>query len=262
VGRIIEAVIDVPPEDVAACRTGRDWARRFVALNPEALAFDVVVRYGELSLTERLGHLDFKMIRTIQAEVGASGLTPAKLEAMDEERRVRGAERRARLDRYRRMSTAELIALPDKECARAVAVRFAQLGLWGLLRATASFLARGWRGEPAPVKRARAAWLLDADVCNGGFDQLFRNSSAGQIEEGREGLVALGAGEAAEVVARALAHEREKRPQGRQGDLESPRDVELEPLNEAYYAALPRTDPGASFSARLAAYVRQYPKGF
>jgi hypothetical protein len=112
------------------------------------------------------------------------------------------------------------------------------------------------------VKRAEAARRLHADVCNGGFDQLFRNSTADEIEEGRQGLLAIGADEAAQVVERALAQERAKHPRGRKWDLKSPRDVELEPLTDAYYAALPRTDAVASFSARLAAYVRHHPEGF
>jgi hypothetical protein len=258
-------VIDVPEEEVALCKTGRDWARRFVTLNPQAPAFDVVVRYGRLSLTDRLGHLDFTMVEALQAEVGAAGLTPAKREAVEKGRSVRRASRRERLQQYRSLSTAVLVALPDKECARAVAVRFAlpSHGARGLLTLAMSFLARGWRHrEPVPVKRARAAWLLDAEVRNGGFDQLFRNATAGEIEEGREGLLALGASEAAKVVERALAQQQAQHPRGRTGDLESPRDVELEPLTDAYYAALPRTDPVASFSGRLAAYVRQYPEGF
>jgi hypothetical protein len=63
-------------------RQVRQWAGRFVALNPRAHALSVLVRYSQLSLTERLGHLDLKTVEALQAEVGAAGLTPAKLDAM------------------------------------------------------------------------------------------------------------------------------------------------------------------------------------
>jgi hypothetical protein len=255
-------VIDVPEDEVTACRTSRDWARRFIALNPDATAFDVVVRYGKLSLTPRLGHLDFKMVEILQAEVGAAGLTPAKLDAMEAERKVRTAKSRERLARYRNMSTAELVALPDDECARAVMARFAPPfgAVSAFLPVASGTLARA--RAPVPVKRAQAACYLDAEVCNGGFDQLFHNATDSEIEAGLEGLLALGASEAAEVVARARARERSRSPRRRKGDREWLRDAELEPLDKAYYAALPRADPVSSFAARLAAYVRVHPEGF
>jgi hypothetical protein len=220
---------DVPEVETAACKDGPAWARQFIARNPTAHTLDVLSVYGKAELTSRLGPLGIDAVEGIQAEMCAGGLTPEKLAVMKMRRVESRAAREKRHARFLHLTADELCALPDAECARAVAVRLPDH------RGDA-------RSVSAVVRHARAALHLHAEVCNGGFDQFW--------------LRALGAVDATAVVERAISLAREKYPRGIRASNKSGRDPDFDPLDQAYYAALPRRTPGRSFEAYLAAYVR------
>jgi hypothetical protein len=103
---------------------------------------------------------------------------------------------------------------------------------------------------------------VNGEVCNGGFDQFFWNADRHEIQPALEGLRALGAVEAAAIVERAIALAREKYPLGMRASGKRGRDHDFDALDDEYYAALPRSSPGESFEARLAAYVRAHVEDF
>lgn len=234
---------DVPEVETAACKDGPAWARQFIARNPTAHTLDVLSVYGKAELTSRLGPLGIDAVEGIQAEMCAGGLTPEKLAVMKMRRVESRAAREKRHARFLHLTADELCALPDAECARAVAVRLPDH------RGDA-------RSVSAVVRHARAALHLHAEVCNGGFDQFFWNAEPHEVQPALDGLRALGAVDATAVVERAISLARQKYPRGMRASNKSGRDPDFDPLDQAYYAALPRRTPGRSFEAYLAAYVR------
>jgi hypothetical protein len=107
------------------------------------------------------------------------------------------------------------------------------------------------------AQNASAAFLLDADVRNGGFDQFFWNADGENIRPAMDGLRALGAVEAATVVERAMQLVKKRYPLGMRASDRTGRDPDLDSLDMEYYAALPRRTL-RSFESLLAAYVRAH----
>jgi hypothetical protein len=114
----------------------------------------------------------------------------------------------------------------------------------------------------AAVRHARAALHVHEEVCNGGFDQFFWNARRDEIQPALEGLRALGAVEAAAVIARAIDLAQEKYPLGMRASGKCGRDRDLDALDKEYYAALPRKTAGQSFEAWFAGYVRAHIEDF
>ncbi len=178
-------------------------------------------------------------------------MTRAKAPTTKEGSRAKRADREERNARFARLTHDELRGLADDECAEAVAIR---------LQA-----AQDAKNVPAAVRHARAAMRLDSDMRSGGFDQFFRSARPEEVPAALEGLVALGAMEAADVLRRAIALARKKHaPASRASNAPAgrPRDPDLDALDREYFAALPAGTPGRSFEARLAEHVRAHTNGF
>jgi hypothetical protein len=234
--------------DDAECKDARDWARLFIARNPDAHALEVLRVYGHAGLTSRLGPLGIADVEELQAAAGAAGLTPERLAARRTERVAGRAARQERNERWLTLSREELRSLPDRECARAAGFR--------VTRQPAGPAA------PAAVRWAQAAIHAHGEICNGGFDQFFRNARPEEIESAVEGLRAIGAPDAASVVERAVAVAQRNEHMGISPPQEEGRDASFDALDRAYYAALPSRDPKVSFEARFAAFVRAHVDDF
>ncbi len=65
--------------------------------------------------------------------------------------------------------------------------------------------ADGYDSLTPPQRHVYNAWLLDVEVCNGGFHQYFVNSSGNTAGEATEAFVALVAHDRADIVRRAVA---------------------------------------------------------
>ena len=176
-------------------------------------------------------------------------MTRAKAPTTKEGSRAKRADREERNARFARLTHDELRGLADDECAEAVAIR---------LQA-----AQDAKNVPAAVRHARAAMRLDSDMRSGGFDQFFRSARPEEVPAALEGLVALGAMEAADVLRRAIALARKKHaPASRASNAPAgrPRDPISTPRQGVLRGA-PRRDAwpqlrGAPRGARPGAHER------
>jgi hypothetical protein len=236
----------VSHSEAAACTTREQWARLFIARNLDAHAFDVIGAYNQTTLGEHLGYFGIAEIERLQAELGAAGMTEERLAARDSAVRARRAAREERIARYLALGEAELCALPDTELVRAVALRLPDWEKSSLV---------------SPARRiVTLAFRVDADVRNGGFDQLFMNARGDELHDAPAVFAAIGAERAARIVARAISLVSTRYPPGMRASGKSARDPAFDPLDAEYYAALPRKDERERFEARLAQYVRAHIK--
>lgn len=118
---------------------------------------------------------------------------------------------------------------------------------------------------PEAVRHVLAVWWLHAEVCNGGFHQLFYNSSGILAPEAVEGLRAIGLRICVTIADAAIKKLGEPYPRDREARLKTLQLLErsgndgkhgdpFDELNEQYYAAM----QGEELEARLDAYARRH----
>jgi hypothetical protein len=228
----------------AVCATREQWARLFIARNPSAHAFAILGAYRHSGLGERLGEFSLDEIQQLQAERGAGGLSPEKLE----EQQRAGAERRRKREderaRFLQLGRSELAALPDRRLVRAVFARLSEREN----RDSSSAL-------PASARRVLLVTLLDADVSNGGFDQYFWNWSDDSIPEVTAALDAMELGRVADIVSRAASLYRSTYPEGIRDSGRAGRDPAFDPLDAEYYAA---SKAVGRVNGQMARYMRAH----
>jgi hypothetical protein len=133
---------------------------------------------------------------------------------------------------------------PDSQAADAASEALA--ALHGVADPTGFVLDRldeaGFSGLSRQQKMYYCAWLLNAEVRNGGFAQYFVNSSGNQARTALEGLETIGAPRAAAVLERAMqlfgvagpARGRDRR-HGQLAEMSPGQDAEMEDIDDAYY---------------------------
>ncbi|MBS1814326.1 MAG: DUF4375 domain-containing protein [Acidobacteria bacterium] len=75
---------------------------------------------------------------------------------------------------------------------------------------------KSFAGVPPNIGRAYAASFIGAEICNGGFSQLFYNSTGILVPEGIEGMRLLGMRQTADVVQKAVDQLGEPYPRERE----------------------------------------------
>lgn len=123
-------------------------------------------------------------------------------------------------ERFRQLTRDVLDAIADDELADAIVQHV-------VLRAIDEVVDRATivRAMPSGIRAIYTTWLVDAEVCNGGFNQLFWNPSGEFAGDALAGYELMGAEEYAEVMRGALAiWETERGPLARfhaEGTLEA-----------------------------------------
>jgi hypothetical protein len=232
-------VTTVPSVDASACKSREEWARLFIARNPELHALAVVFAYAETEIAARFDPLHAAEVEAIQAELGTAKPTERAGHADDPEPALAA--------NHLRLTHAELSTLPDDELAMAVASRLH---------------ARAAATSPQAVEVVRVAMSVDAEIRGGGFDQLFSHAAEDLLSKAPGALVTLGAEEAAAIVVKATSLFRASLSPEAVEAPEGSRDADLDPFDAAYYAALPRGVEGRSLESRVAAYVRANVEAF
>lgn len=184
------------------CETRDEWLRKFIQLNPDAFAFAVLQGYQASGLSDRLGAITIDEIQDLQAQLGAGGLTPSRLEAVRKRTKEKGEayEERQR-QRAAARTAAELGKLPDTDVMYAIIERLR------LRRSGTSFAESG--SFPLAATHVEAVYYLDADVHNGGFRQYFENTEPERVELAMDSLSVMGLGEYRTIVEQAFKSYRE-----------------------------------------------------
>jgi hypothetical protein len=120
------------------------------------------------------------------------------------------------------------------------------------------------RQEPAALKTFYLAWLLEAEVMNGGFNQYFWNVSQELVEQTPGALMRLGATQVADMVESAIARGREeasmrdafKGQRTLQGFSDSYKLSKLDEYDKRFVQL------AADLPGRRAAYLRAHERAF
>jgi Domain of unknown function (DUF4375) len=124
---------------------------------------------------------------------------------------------------------------------------------------------RDFETLPLPVRHLLAVHWCDSEVCNGGFHQIFSNSTGVLAPDALQGYRAIGLEECAQLVERSMSLFGEEYPRDRQErqssmcKLERPGDrrEEWDPFNDlddSYYDARDR----ANFEEALDEFARRH----